>query len=86
MGMNCTLLHMHDYISARAAMELECLEDVIRDEIVKNRQKLQMHYESKLRTIPDSADDFYIHLADYFDVMAGTCLYVALLLPSKFCF
>lgn len=77
---------MHDCVSARTAMELECLEDVIRDEIVENSQELQVDDESELRTIPNSADDFYIHLADYFDVMAGTCLYVALLLPSKFCF
>ncbi|KAK9915680.1 hypothetical protein WJX75_002608 [Coccomyxa subellipsoidea] len=54
------------------AMELECLEDVTRDEIVENSQELQVDDESELRTIPNSADDFYIHLADYFDVMAGT--------------
>jgi hypothetical protein len=72
MGMKCTPLHMHDYVSARTAMELECLEDVTRDENVENSQELQVDDESELRTIPNSPDDFYIHLADYFDVMAGT--------------
>ena len=63
---------MYAYLLVHAAMELECLEDIIREEIVQNREKLELDETvSKLQIIPDDPDKFYIHLADYFDVMAG---------------
>ena len=52
-------------------MELERLEDIIKEEIVKNRKTLSIDASSTLKEIPNSTNKFYIHLADYFDVMAG---------------
>ena len=55
-------------------MELEVLEDIIREEIVANRRELNSQLDtscSEITTIPEDPNSFYIHLADYFDVMAG---------------
>ena len=61
--------HCATFLSA--AMELEKLEDVIKQEIVNNRATLTVDASSELKEIPDSPEKFYIHLADYFDVIAG---------------
>ena len=52
---------------------LECLEDCIKAEIVANRETLTINKASdpSFKEIPTDREDFYIHLADYFDVVAG---------------
>nr|ARQ20728.1 lipid body protein [Lobosphaera incisa] len=54
------------------AVALEYLEYSIKQEIVANRASIKVAAESELKTIPDDPNRFYILLADYFDVMAGT--------------
>lgn len=54
-------------MSGATAAVLDELEQVIREEIVANRNSLAPHFEQ----IPESVEDFDIDLADYFDLVSG---------------
>ncbi|KAK9815689.1 hypothetical protein WJX72_008147 [[Myrmecia] bisecta] len=54
------------------AVVLEYLEFSIKQAIVKGRAAIKVTADSELKTIPDDPNKFYILLADYFDVVAGT--------------